>query len=321
MNLRTREGSPSWLGANALLAEMGTIQLEMRQLSHYTAEPKYAQAADRVSHLLQSQQSQKPVGLWNTYINRATARKGTPTLYTFGAMSDSAYEYLLKGWIQTGKTEEWLWDMYASAIDGMHTHLLQTVCPDMWFVADLTSDNDGQLDHKMDHLACFLPGLLALGVAHRPDAPNAARDMRTAEKLLDTCVRMYTSQQRTGLAPEFVRFDVHTCSMRPGQNLNLQRPETVESLMYMWRLTKHQKWRDAGRDIMQAYEACCKVETGGYTGLKDVTTGEQDHTQQSFWLAETLKYMYLLFSPDDVLPLDRYVLNTEAHPMLTWGEH
>ena len=28
-------------------------------------------------------------------------------------------------------------------------------------------------------------------------------------------------------------------------------------------------------------------------------------TQQSFWLAETLKYLYLLFSPDEVVPLDK----------------
>lgn len=31
--------------------------------------------------------------------------------------------------------------------------------------------------------------------------------------------------------------------------------------------------------------------------------------------AETLKYLYLLFSPDDLLPLDKVVLNTEAHPL------
>lgn len=30
--------------------------------------------------------------------------------------------------------------------------------------------------------------------------------------------------------------------------------------------------------------------------------------------AETLKYLYLLFSPNDLLPLDKVVFNTEAHP-------
>jgi mannosyl-oligosaccharide alpha-1,2-mannosidase len=35
---------------------------------------------------------------------------------------------------------------------------------------------------------------------------------------------------------------------------------------------------------------------------------------QSFWLAETLKYYYLIFSPPDLISLDEFVLNTEAHP-------
>jgi hypothetical protein len=35
---------------------------------------------------------------------------------------------------------------------------------------------------------------------------------------------------------------------------------------------------------------------------------------ESFFIAETLKYLFLLFSDDDILPLDEVVLNTEAHP-------
>ena len=41
---------------------------------------------------------------------------------------------------------------------------------------------------------------------------------------------------------------------------------------------------------------------------------------ESFWLAETLKYFYLLFEDDPtVLPLDQWVFNTEAHPLPVWG--
>ena len=42
---------------------------------------------------------------------------------------------------------------------------------------------------------------------------------------------------------------------------------------------------------------------------------------ESFWLAETLKYFYLLFEDDpEVLPLDKWVFNTEAHPReRLWG--
>ena len=38
-----------------------------------------------------------------------------------------------------------------------------------------------------------------------------------------------------------------------------------------------------------------------------------DDVQQSFFLAETLKYLYLIFSDDDLVPLDKWVFNTEAH--------
>ena len=41
----------------------------------------------------------------------------------------------------------------------------------------------------------------------------------------------------------------------------------------------------------------------------------QNNKMESFWLAETLKYLYLLFSPDSTIPLDEYVFNTEAHPL------
>ena len=36
---------------------------------------------------------------------------------------------------------------------------------------------------------------------------------------------------------------------------------------------------------------------------------------ETFWVAETLKYLWLLFGPDDVLDWRHFVLNTEAHPV------
>ena len=57
---------------------------------------------------------------------------------------------------------------------------------------------------------------------------------------------------------------------------------------------------------------------GGFARLKDVNSkaaGLLD-TQQSYFIAETLKYFYLLFSPPDLLSLDDWVLNTEAHPLM-----
>ena len=66
----------------------------------------------------------------------------------------------------------------------------------------------------------------------------------------------------------------------------------------------------------QALEQHCRVDTG-FVGLKDVfqENPPKDNVQQSFFLAETLKYLYLLFSDDSIIPLDQWVFNTEAHPL------
>ena len=67
---------------------------------------------------------------------------------------------------------------------------------------------------------------------------------------------------------------------------------------------------------MQAIEKHCHIGEG-YSGIRDVTTADVSHddVQQSFFLAETLKYLYLLFSDDSLLPLDQWAFNTEAHPL------
>ena len=55
----------------------------------------------------------------------------------------------------------------------------------------------------------------------------------------------------------------------------------------------------------------------GYVGLRDVRKAppKHDDTQQSFFLAETLKYLYLMFGSNDEISLDEWVFNTEAHPL------
>ena len=60
---------------------------------------------------------------------------------------------------------------------------------------------------------------------------------------------------------------------------------------------------------------------GGYAGVRDVTQNPamNDDNMPSFWLAETLKYAWLTFSPPDALDLDAFVLNTEAHPLRVLG--
>lgn len=65
-----------------------------------------------------------------------------------------------------------------------------------------------------------------------------------------------------------------------------------------------------------------QVSSGGYTSINNVR--DPDYTSprdkmESFFLGETLKYLYLLFSDDPgLISLDEYVFNTEAHPLPIW---
>jgi hypothetical protein len=129
-----------------------------------------------------------------------------------------------------------------------------------------------------------------------------------------------------GLAPEYVRFDTAPAgaaagapSMVSADNApyNLLRPEAVESLFMLWRATGEQRYREWGWEMFQSFERHCRVPGGGYSGVSDVREANprKNDKQESFWLAETLKYFYLLFSDESVLPLDAFVLNTEAHPL------
>ena len=143
--------------------------------------------------------------------------------------------------------------------------------------------------------------------------------MKTAKELTETCFQSYNTTA-TGIGPEAMVFNKG--GMRPEARRQYQlRPETVESLFYLWRITGDRKYQDQGWKIFEALERRTKVKSGGYSGLKDVTLDEPEFNDKmdSFFLAETLKYLYLLFAPSDLVSLKDFVFNTEAHPYRVWN--
>jgi hypothetical protein len=96
------------------------------------------------------------------------------------------------------------------------------------------------------------------------------------------------------------------------------RPEIVESTYYLYRCTGDPQYRRMGEKIFNDFVKYCRTDAG-YAALADVTTKQQRDEMESFVLAETFKYFYLLFAPPRTLDFDRIVFNTEAHPLRrTW---
>ncbi|KAF2500022.1 seven-hairpin glycosidase [Lophium mytilinum] len=93
------------------------------------------------------------------------------------------------------------------------------------------------------------------------------------------------------------------------------RPEAIESVFYLYRITGDSHWREVGWEMYQAIAQHTTTEYGN-SAIDDVTKTAPEllDEMESFWLAETLKYFYLLFEEESAVSLDDWVLNTEAHP-------
>ncbi|KAJ3572182.1 hypothetical protein NP233_g3263 [Leucocoprinus birnbaumii] len=179
----------------------------------------------------------------------------------------------------------------------------------------------------------------------RPPSPEqlsdlGLRDWKLGSEILKTCLHTHDTATQilcSGLSPEIVHFRIPSDGMdeiphapqdwyikgakqgepAPYTARYMLRPETVESLFIAYRLTGDERYREHGWNIFQAIERHCRVDTGGYAtilNVDEIPTQKEDK-METFFLSETLKYLYLLFSDDTVIPLDQYVLNTEAHPL------
>ncbi|CAL5069834.1 unnamed protein product [Urochloa decumbens] len=303
-----RAHNPGWTNGDSILADSGTEQLEFIALSQRTGDPKYQQKAENV--VRQLQKIYPSDGLLPIYINPHSGTASYSTI-TFGAMGDSFYEYLLKVWVQGNKTEhvKHYRQMWETSMEGLISLTKKTTPSNYYYICE---KNGGSLSDKMDELACFAPGMLALGASGYDSPKKSEEIMNLAKELARTCYNFYQTTP-TKLAGENYFFHSGQ-DMSVGTSWNILRPETVESLMYLWRLTGNKTYQDWGWNIFQAFEKNSRVESG-YVGLRDVNTGEKDNMMQSFFLAETLKYLYLLFSPPSVISFDEWVFNTEAHPL------
>ncbi|XP_070705241.1 mannosyl-oligosaccharide 1,2-alpha-mannosidase IA [Pempheris klunzingeri] len=312
LNLKSGIGRnwPWASGGSSILAEYGTLHLEFMHLSKLSGNPEFAQKVMNIRRVLN--RLDKPQGLYPNYLNPNSGQWGQHHV-SVGGLGDSFYEYLLKAWLMSDRTDEEGKKMYYDALQAIETNLMRKSSGGLTYIAEWKG---GLLEHKMGHLTCFAGGMIALGADGAP-SDKTGHQMELAAEIARTCHESYT---RTGLklGPEAFRFDggVEAIATRQNEKYFILRPEVIETYMYMWRFTHDPKYREWGWEAVQALEQHCKVE-GGYSGVRDVyaLTPNHDDVQQSFYLAETLKYLYLLFSDDDHLPFDHWVFNTEAHPL------
>ena len=149
-------------------------------------------------------------------------------------------------------------------------------------------------------LDAFFPALLAMS----GDVPRARRLQASSFKMW----------KLHGIEPEVIDYK----TMQATAFTYHLRPEIIESTYYLHHFTGDPEYRRMGETMFDNFVKHCRIESG-YAALSNVVTKEKRDEMESFALAETFKYFYLLFAPPDALDFDKVVFNTEAHPLRrTW---
>jgi hypothetical protein len=309
-------------GGASSTAEATSLQLEMKYLAYLTGEGHYWEKAEKVMQVVDANGAKDGLVPIFIYADRGSFRGNEIRL---GSRGDSYYEYLIKQHLQTG--EKIYLDMWDESLAGVKKHLITyTKHSHFTVVAERPSGLDGNLHPKMDHLVCFYPGTIALAATGGLSLAEARKlptwgkkqeeDMMLARELTKTCMGMYRVTP-TRLAPEIAHFELddppkmykdfilHSTSdmdpetedwkkdfnIKPADAHNLQRPETVESLFYMWRITGDDIYREWGWEMFEAFVKYTIVENGGgFTSVGDVmqVPPPKRDNMESFWLVSGL---------------------------------
>ena len=276
----------------------GTLALELGVLTRLTGDLRFEQAARRATRGLWARRSK--LGLVGAHVD-VMSGSWTHRDAGVGTSVDSFFEYLLKCALLFGDPE--CRHMFAQAHAAVERHCARAP----WYV-EVNMDTGTVVWPILNSLQAFWPGLQAL--AGRPEAGAA------------THAAFMSVWRRLGFLPE--GFNLAAQVVQPGQASYPLRPELAESAYHLFQSTGERAYLTAGRDMvlsLRRARAPC-----GYATVQDVRTGELTDGMESFFLAETVKYLFLLFdagaaspggTPRGVNFVDSspvgYVFNTEGH--------
>lgn len=274
-------------------AEIGTLLLEWGTLSKITGNPVYYQKAKNAVEVLFAKRSK--LGLVGTIINIESGKWENNESH-LGARIDSYYEYLLKGWLMFSDPD--LKRMWDKSINAVNKYLTANAGNGLWY--GRVNMNTGKITAtRFGALEAFFPAVLAL-----------SGDMKRAGKLQQSCYKMWRLYD---IEPEAINFT----SMKILSEPYVLRPENIESAYYLYYFTQDPQYLKMGITYFNSLVKYCRTEIG-YSHLKSVISKEKEDSMQSFFLAETLKYLYLLFAPRETFDFSKWIFNTEAHPLRIW---
>lgn len=287
------------------LAGAGTLYLELGLLSSLSRDPKYAEISRRGMVELFSRRNKK-TDLFGAHIDTKTG-SWTEAHAGIGSNADSFYEYLLKCYILFDDVD--MFYMFREAYDAVLLHLKQGP----WY-RDAQIRDGGNVRTQYNNLQAFWPGL-QMDIGHVSDA-------------VDSLNVIHSLWRKYGFTPEHYDWQKRRLIGTSGRREYPLRPEMIESIYHVHEYFKSHgdaavaaSWIEAGKVVLEGLETT-RVNCG-YAAVKNVETKELEDNMPSFFLSETLKYLYLLFDSDNnpfsssaIMPSSKkksFVFSTEAH--------
>lgn len=286
------------LSARESLAHVGSLSLEFTRLSQVTGDPKYFDAIERVKGKLQDSQTQSKLpGMWPVQIDMANGFGVGGDKFTMGSMADSTYEYLPKMYMLLGGLDESYKDMHLKATTTAKNYMLfRPMLPDksvdILFSGIVYSNGAGSIERDPlgQHLTCFVGGMFALGAR----LFTLGNDMDTAAQLTRGCAWAYKVMPTHVMPEEFTLLDCKEPNTgrcwwdqerwEKEGNMRLPRgfrsvhalgyhlrPEAIESVFYMWRVTGEEVWRDTAWEMFLAIRKLTETASGANSAVIDVT--------------------------------------------------
>ncbi|ELT95927.1 hypothetical protein CAPTEDRAFT_219288 [Capitella teleta] len=265
----------------------GTMILEFSALSRLSGESIFEEKASKAMEYLwrARHRSSDLVGTVINIHNGDWVRRESGV----GAGIDSYYEYLMKAYILLG--DETYLHRFNKHYRAIKKYINQgPLLLDVHMHRPLTNTRN-----FMDSLLAFWPGLQVL-----------KGDLKSAIEIHEM---LFQVMQRHSFLPE-----AFTSDFRVHWAHHPLRPEFLESTYFIYKATGDPHYLEVGRMVLENLEAHARVLCG-FAAIKDVTTLRLEDQMDSYLLAETFKYLYLLFSEkeDLIIDIDEFVFTTEAH--------
>ena len=302
-------GVPQEAYHEGVVAELGSFSLEFTRLSQLTGDMRYFTLAQRITDIFEKQQNQTALpGMWPVHVNIAAPLLTTGTGFSLGAMADSTFEYfgkmyaLLGGMGPAPQYEK----LYRTSMDAAIQHLLfRPMVPDnadilMSGIANVNYEEVVITEPASQHLGCFVGGMLALGGRLFKNDSH----VEYGRKVTEGCVWAYRNSPH-GVMPEW--FHMTACPSKEPCEWNetawqegtytnppkgfqyiddpryILRPEAVESVFYMYRITGDPRFQDIAWEMFEAIDKVTATSIAN-SAIDDVTaeTPEKVDSMESF---------------------------------------